>query len=153
MTFDIKAFNKAKFKRRTEEVEVDALSAFFKSKNKTEQEDIKPVFVVQGLTHHEISEAKDSLKGSDNLKTMLEAMAGSKPALKEAVTDLIEAKVNLSQDTQLKIKHLVLGCVEPKVDETAAVKIAECFPVEFITIANKIMELTGLGQEQAAKKR
>ena len=150
--FDIKAFNKTAFKRRTAEVEVSALSAFFKDAPNSEQEDAKHVFIVQGLTHHEIAEAKDSLTGQDNLKSILEAIQASKPAIKAAVTDLIEAKVNLPQDTQLKIKHLIMGCVEPAIDESTAVKLAECFPIEFTVIANKIIELTGLGQE-AVKKR
>ena len=150
--FDIKAFNKTKFIRRTGEVEVAALSDFFKDASSPEQKDVKHVFIVQGLTHHEIAEAKDSLTGQDNLKSILEAIQASKPAIKAAVTDLIESKVNLPQDTQLKIKHLILGCVEPAIDESTAVKLAECFPIEFTQIANKIIELTGLGQE-AVKKR
>lgn len=152
MTFDTKAFNKATFKRRTAEVDVTALSAFFKSDKDAEQTGAKNVFIVQGLTHHEIAESKDSLTGQDNLKSILEAVSASKPALQAAVTDLIKSKVNLPQDTQLKIKHLVFGCVDPVIDEITAVRIAERFPVEFIGIASKIMELTGLGQE-AIKKR
>jgi hypothetical protein len=42
---------------------------------------------------------------------------------------------------------LVMGSVSPKIELPAAVKLAECFPIEFLSLTNEISELTGKGAE------
>lgn len=143
--FDTSKFEQAKFERRIEAVEMTALSAFFKEGDKAE-------FSVQGLTHHELAECSSAIKTKDNTKAVLQAVAGHEPAIKEAITELLGAKVAIPADTQKRILHLVKGSVEPKIDEMFAVKLAECFPVEFTILTNKVLELSGLGQV-AVKKR
>ena len=51
---------------------------------------------------------------------------------------------------------LVMGCVSPVLELPAAVKLAEAFPIEFLSITNTISELTGqgyaLGEPRAASQ-
>lgn len=145
MTFDKNRFNSATFERRTETVPVAVLSDFF-------GEDEKAEFEVQGLTHHEIAECSAGVQGNENLKNILQAAAGHKPSIKKAIEDILETSVEVPVDTQKRILQLVKGCLKPKLDEGTSVRIAERFPVEFIELTNKILELTGLGHI-AVKKR
>ena len=143
--FDTNKFGNAKFERRTESVDVDALKDFF-------PEGEEPKILVQGLTHHEVSKCAEGIQGNANLEAMLKAAAGHTPSMKEAVGELLGKTTEVPKDTQKRILHLVAGSVEPKIDESTAVKLAETFPIEFTLLSNKIIELTGLGQV-AIKKR
>lgn len=137
--FDINKFGSTKFEKRIEGVTVDVLKDFF-------SEGEKPEFKVRGLTHHEVAECAEGIQNKDNTKAVLEAVAGHKPAIKEAIGELLGGTVDIPVDTQKRILHLVRGSVEPEIDEGLAVKLAETFPVEFTLLTNKILELTGLGQ-------
>jgi len=143
--FDNSKFANAKFGNRTEGVNVDVLSDFFPKKE-------KPIFIVRGLTHHELSKCAEGIISKDNTKVILEAVAGNNPSIKEAIGELIGGKNEIPLDTQKRILHLVAGSLKPEIDESMAVKLAETFPIEFILLTNKIVELTGLGQV-AIKKR
>ena len=145
MTFDINGFNGATFQRRTETVPIAVLSDFFGKDEKAE-------FEIQGLTHHEIAECAAGIQGNENLKAILQAAAGHKPSIKEAIGDILQKSVEVPVDTQKRILHLVKGCITPKIEEGTAVLIAERFPVEFIELTNKILELTGLGQIAVKKQ-
>jgi hypothetical protein len=149
MTFDVSKFAKAKFERRTEAVEVTALSDFFPKPKDPKQ---KPTITVQGLTHHEVARCAEGMQSNDNLKALLEAAAGHKPAIKAAVGQLLGGENDIPKDTQKRILHLVSGSLEPKIDEGIAVKLAENFPIEFTILTNKILELTGLGQIAVKKQ-
>ncbi len=143
--FDTSKFGNTNFERRQESVEVKALSDFFKKGE-------EPKILVQGLTHHEVSQCAEGLTSDVNLESLLKAAAGHKPAMKEAVDELIGKTVAVPKDTKKRIMHLVAGSVEPKIDEMTAILLAERFPIEFSQLSNKIVELTGLGQV-AVKKR
>jgi hypothetical protein len=47
---------------------------------------------------------------------------------------------------------LTAGSVDPEITLPVAVKLAEKFPIEFMTLTNVITELTGLGFEYAKQK-
>jgi len=138
MSFDLKGFAKAKFKRRTEEFEVEVLRPFFGA-------DDEPVFIVQGLRHDEIATCNMAVKKSDNLTAILQAAANHKPSIKTAIGDMISANIDVPEDTQKRIMHLTFGSVEPKINESLAVKLAETFPVEFVQLTDTILKLTGEG--------
>lgn len=143
--FDINQFNSTKFKRRTEVVTVKGLQQFFPEGEKAE-------FIVQGLKHSEVAQCAEGLQSKDNLKALLQAAAGHAPSIKEAVGEIIGGNDKVPKDTQKRILHLVIGAVEPKIDEAMAVKLSETFPVEFIELTTKILELTGLGQVAIKKQ-
>ena len=138
MTFDIKGFERTKFKRRTENFKVEVLKEFFK-------DDEEPVFIMQGLRHDEIAACNAAIKGNENLKVILQAAASHKPSIKAAIGDMIGGSVGVPEDTQKRIMHLTYGSVKPKIDEGLAVKLAESFPVEFIQMTDLILKLTGEG--------
>jgi len=143
--FNSSEFASAKFERRTEVVAVDGLKDFF-------ADGAKPEFEVQGLTHAEIAKCSEGAQGDSNLRPLLEAAAGHKPSIKEAVTQILGGVVDVPLDTKKRILQLTTGSVEPKIDEGMAVKLAETFPVEFTILTNKILELTGLGQVAVKKQ-
>ena len=143
--FDINQFKTAKFERRTEAVIVKGLQEFFPDGEKAE-------FIVQGLKHSEVAKCAEGIQSNDNLKAVLQAAAGHAPSIKEAINDIIGGKDEIPKDTQKRILHLVVGSVEPKIDEAFAVRLSETFPVEFIELTTKILELTGLGQVAIKKQ-
>lgn len=137
--FNTSKFANTKFERRTEAVPVDSLKDFF-------EEGEKPEFIVQSLTHAEIASCAEKASGNDNLKVLLEAAAGHKPSIKEAVGEILGKADSVPLDTRKRILHLIHGCLTPKLDEGQAVLLSETFPVEFTELTNKILQLTGLGQ-------
>lgn len=143
--FEVNKFNKAKFERRVEGVEVKALSDFFKKGS-------DPVIMVRGLTHHEVAKCAEGIQSSANLEALLKAAAGHAPSMKDAIGELIGKVGDTPKDTQKRILHLVEGAVEPEFDEMTAIKLAETFPIEFTQLTNKILELTGLGQVAIKKQ-
>lgn len=146
MSFDIKGFERTKFKRNTEDFKVEVLKDFF-------AEDEEPVFIMQGLRHDEIAACNAAIRGNDNLKTILQAAAHHKPSIKKAIGDMITGGVDVPEDTQKRIMHLTFGSVKPKINEGLAVKLAETFPVEFIQMTDLILKLTGEGMIAVKKPK
>ncbi len=137
--FDSNKFGNTKFERRTEAVPVTALADFFPKGETVE-------FTVGSLTHHELAQCAAGLQAKDNTKSVLQAVAGHNPSIKEAIGEILGGKADIPVDTQKRILHLVKGSIEPVIDEMFAVQLAERFPVEFTMLTNKILELSGLGQ-------
>jgi hypothetical protein len=70
---------------------------------------------------------------------------------KQEQTKAIREALGLTGDTPgeiaKRLELLVAGSVSPKIDLSAAVKLAEAFPIEFMVLTNKISELTGKGAD------
>lgn len=143
MPFDVKAFSKAKFVFRTEEVKVSApgLIDFFK--------DADPVFVVRGLSGEEMSKAQSAGNKAKALNTLIDAVSGGNHT--EQVNALRDSmginQDSLPEDVAKRIEMLEYGSVEPKIDTQMSVKIFKNFPVDAFYLTNRIMHLSGLGSE------
>lgn len=147
MPFDMKAFKKADFEARTGEVHVPGLKDFF-------DEGEKPVFKVRSVSGIEMAKANEATKKNRNLQTLLEGMLGGEA--KEQVASFKSAlglDEKVPDDIAKRIELFTMAVVEPEVDREMAVLLSERFPVEFTTITNKILELTGKGQMQALAKK
>lgn len=107
---------------------------------------------VRGLTAEEICRADEAATKGKLLGDLVEKLAGSGGKQKAAA--LLEG-VGFSGDIPAALakryEHVCLGCVEPKLELADAVKLGAVFPIEFNQIANKILELTGKGQEAQVK--
>ena len=63
--------------------------------------------------------------------------------------EAVRSALGLTKDTPgeiaKRLEMLVMGSVAPKIELPTAVKLAEAFPIEFLSITNRITELTGQG--------
>lgn len=145
MSFNTDGFTRARFEHRTERVAVPALAQFF-------DEGSDAVFVVRGLTFEELSKAENQADNSDTIRKLLEQLSSSNPNVKSAaLADALGYGDEVPRQMVIRKHHLVLGSVDPQIDEEFSVKLANTFPVEFKILTNKILELTGQGQINPGK--
>lgn len=147
MAFNIKKFMNTKFQPRTAEIDVPDMQAFF-------EEGDKPVFIVRGLNGTEFTSVREAAEKRQNITGLLEGLLST--VAKDKYESLREAlKLGDSVPVELvkRIEMLKIGSVEPKLDDTHCVRIAEIYPVEFYSITTKILELTGLGQSPLVEPR
>lgn len=147
MGFDLKKFESAEYKDRQEPVDVPALSAFFGKKE-------KPVWVVRGLTHAEISRAAEKVSTDQNVEALVEALAGSAKQKADGIKSILGVSGDeVPQETKKRLEYLVMCSVDPEITLDVAVKLSVNYPIEFSQITNKILQLTGKGRVQAQVKR
>lgn len=136
MPFDSKGFMQSQFQPRTAAVDVPALAPWFG--------DDKPVWTVRGQTASEIARSMESVSRRKNVDNVVKALGSNKDQIDE-----IKRALGMSDDTPddivKRISQLTSCSVDPVCDEQMAVRLAETYPVEFYSLTNKIIELTGLG--------
>jgi len=81
-----------------------------------------------------------------NIESIIRAIVN-----KQDQANAIRQALGLSGETPgevaKRLEMLVSGSVAPKIELSAAVKLAEAFPIEFLLLTNKISELTGQGAD------
>ena len=141
---DLKAFRKAAFVPREQDVTLDAM---------VEAGMGDGVVTVRGLTAHDLATAEESVSKGKTLSDLVEKLAGSGA---EKIAGLMEG-LGYQQDVPAalakRLEHVRLGVVKPEMELSDVVKLAEVFPVEFTILANTIMELTGKGQVAQVKPK
>lgn len=139
MAFKVDAFTSAAFEHRTEAMPVPALKEWF---------DEEAVWIVRGLTAHELARANEAGEKRNNAAAVLEALVGGSKT--EKIAELREA-LSLTDATPAEISKrlemLTTGSVDPACDHSTAVLLAERYPIEFYQLTNKITALTGQGQQ------
>ena len=139
MPFDVDRFERAAFEPRRAVVPVDALAGFFAEGEPAE-------WHVRGLNSHELHRALEASRRQNSVESIVKAIAatGDQAAA-------VRRALGLSGDTPgevaKRLEMLVMGSVAPTIQLPIAVKIAETFPIEFLTLTYKIGELTGQGYE------
>lgn len=147
MPFDIKQFENTSFQTRQEAVELPALAGFFGDEE-------KPEWTVRGLTHAELARAEEAIASTKDVEALVSAMAGKSKEKADAITGLLGVTGDdVPRETKKRVEHLVMASVNPAIEHSVAVKLAECFPIEFGLLSNKILQLTGLGKVQAQVKQ
>lgn len=148
MTFDIAAFEKAKFVHRTAVVPVAGLKAFFGKG--------KPEWTVRGATSEETFRAAEAEAKQKNMAAMVKALVASETTADEKTAAIKDAlgisKKSTPGELAKRLELLQLCSVKPEIDLGVAVKIAETHPVIFYSLTNKILELTGQGQIPEEKR-
>lgn len=137
MTFQADRFERAQFVPRRASVPVGALAAFF--------DEGKPaVWEVRGLSSSELHRALEAGKRQGSIEQIVRAIAGGGDQ-----AEAVRSALGLSKDTPgeiaKRLEMLVMGSTAPKIELPTAVKLAEAFPIEFLSITNRITELTGQG--------
>lgn len=139
MPFDMAAFERAEFRPRTSRVEVPELGAFFGA-------DEPPVWEVRSLTASELQRASDAKQRQATVRTIVDAIAS---AGEQAAS--IRKYLGVTNDTPgevaKRMEMLVSGSLAPRVDLQQVVKLAEHYPIAFLTLTNEILELTGKGAD------
>ena len=137
--FDLHRFEQAKFESKRARVAVEALAPFF-------DEGEAPEWEVRGLTASELHNALDAEKRQSNIEAIVRAIA-TKQEQTKAIRDALGLTGDTPGEIAKRLEMLVAGSVSPKIELPAAVKLAEAFPIEFLTLTNKITELTGKGAD------
>ena len=147
MTFDIKKFEEAKFKDRTEEVPVPELVEFF-----DDPDPKKTIWIVRQLAGEELAIAKEAQGQNRNMESIIEALSGSLESMNQgekvtALKDVLGVTSETAPDDYVwRLACLRMGSVEPVIDEALAVKIAITYGNVFYRLTNKILALTGMGK-------
>ena len=140
MAFDTKKFMRTKFTPRTGDVPVPDMKEFF-------PEGSEALWKVRGLTGQELGRAAEAAARNKNIAAILEGLAGADAKEKaESLKQLLGIGV-VPQDIAKRLEHMAIACIDPVCTLDLAVRVCEMFPIEFYQITNKIMELTGKGQE------
>ena len=139
MPFDAAKFERAKFEPRRARVPVPALADFF-------GEGETPEWEVRGLTSAELHRAIEAKQRQGSIESIVKAIAANQDQ-----AGAVRKALGLTKDTPgeiaKRLEMLCMGSVAPAIELPAAVKLAECFPIEFLHLTNEISELTGKGAE------
>lgn len=139
MTFNLDKFDRARFAPRTEKVAVESLASFF-------ADDTAPEWEVRGLSAAELNNAMEAGKRQHSIEAIVKAMAQGGDQV-EAVRKALGLSKDTPGEIAKRLEMLVSGSVNPTIKLPTAVKLAECFPIEFLQLTNKVTELTGKGAE------
>jgi hypothetical protein len=139
MPFDPERFERAKFAPRQQAVEVEALAAFF-------DEGEKPEWIVRGLSSIELHRAMEASRRQQGVESIVKAIAAGGDQA-QAVRRALGLTSDTPGEIAKRLEMLVMGSVAPKIELPAAVKLAESFPIEFLSLTNAISELTGKGAD------
>ena len=101
---------------------------------------------VRGLSAVELHKAIEASKRQGSIEAIVKAIAANQDQ-----AGAIRSALGLTKDTPgeiaKRLEMLVMGSVAPAVSLPVAVKLAEAFPIEFLTLTNEITDLTGKGAE------
>lgn len=137
MGFDAARFERARFEPRRSRVPVPALAPFFADGDVPEWE-------VRGLSSTELHRALEAGKRQGSIESIVKALAASGDQA-TAVRKALGLTADTPGEIAKRLEMLVMGSVAPAVELPAAVKLAEAFPIEFLSLTNEISELTGKG--------
>jgi len=141
MGFDLKAFEKTQYTRRTVKVEVPELAAFF-------DKDEKPVFVVQNLEAAEIAKVEVSGQSNEKMVELVKHLfAGTDPEKIDAIKEIAGLHADLEPAYIQCLTRVEMGVIEPKFNRQNVVKIAAISQDAFYRLNRKIKELSGQGSE------
>lgn len=141
--FNLEGFRTVAFKPRESKMTLEALKkAGFGD----------GVVLVRGLTSHEIAQSDEASQKGKLLSDLITKLADTSGKQKAAaLLEGVGISDNVPELLAKRYEHVARGVVEPKFELSDVVKLADTFPIEFSQIANKILELTGLGKQAEVK--
>lgn len=146
MGFDVEKFRKSDLIPRTAKVKVDGMKSLFKKGE-------EPVWEVRGLSGVELQKALDAKSRNEFAGELAAKIEGGNAS---DIASALRKRLGLGDDTPgetiKRLEMLVYGSVDPEITLADAVKINQCFPIEFLILTHKISDLTGLGFDYAKPK-
>jgi hypothetical protein len=146
MAFDANRFVEADLAPRTEDVPVPELAAFY-------DEGESPVWRVRALTANEVQRAATAKDRLLREGALLDAISsGSRTEMAEELARVLGRKAeDVEPETARRMEILMAGSVAPECSLEMAGRLADAFPIQFITLTNRILALTGQGAEIGKK--
>ncbi len=136
MPFDLTRFLRDDLRPRTVTVRVPEMKSWFGP-------DDDPAFVIRGLTGEEFYSVREAVqKRADFSAIASRILSGAGDAIADALDEFYGA---VPDEFARRVEVLILGCVEPKLDRRAAMRIFKHFPTTAHTIADAILRATGEG--------
>ena len=139
MGFNADQFMQAKLEPRRAKIAVPALASWF-------GEGEVPEWEVRGLTANELNMAMEAKARRDSVDNIVKALTESGDQVK-AIREAIGLTKSAQGEVVKRLEMLTIASVVPKIDLPVAVKLAEAFPIEFLTLTNEITRLTGQGHD------
>ena len=137
---EIEKFKAALFERRTEQVPVPGLSAFFPDGQ-------KPVLTVQSLTGEEVAIARERITQNRAIGELMAKIVGEKASSKvEGIRQALGVSDDVPNDLVYRIAVAEFGIQSDRFEQEDAVKLADVCPETFYLLTSKILALTGMGQ-------
>jgi hypothetical protein len=140
---DLKKFEEADFRDRTETVPVPDLKKFF-------EDGEEPAWEIRGLTAHELSIVNGAVEANKGKNGLVAAMTeGTTPEKVDAIRkalSIIKVSDDVPSDLVRRHMTLVMGSVNPKCSEEMAVKLGVNYPTVLYNLSQKIYALTGQGR-------
>ena len=137
---EIEKFKAALFERRTEQVLVPGLSAFFPDGQ-------KPVLTVQSLTGEEVAIARERITQNRAIGELMAKIVGEKASSKvEGIRQALGVSDDVPNDLVYRIAVAEFGIQSDRFEQEDAVKLADVCPETFYLLTSKILALTGMGQ-------
>jgi len=143
MTIDLEKFRNTEFNYRTMDIKVPELKEMAK-------DGAEPVWKIRGLTGAEMAKVRDAVRSNMDLEAIVDNLTSplsKKKAkiIKDAfgISDSKDEK--LSDDYIRRLTILHLGSVDPIIEKSDAVKLAEVNGVVFQRITEQILILSGQG--------
>lgn len=141
--FDLEGFRSQTFKPRESEMTLEALKKAGLGDG---------VVTVRGLTSHEIAQSDEASQKGKLLSDLIAKLADTSGKQKAAaLLEGVGISENVPELLAKRYEHVVRGVISPKLELSDVVKLGDTFPIEFSQIANKILELTGLGKQAEVK--
>lgn len=144
---DLQRFLNESFSHREETVQVPELQEWFGEE--------KAEWTVRSLTASELAVAKNASERGDNIKALVEAMAGKGDKASALRKTLGIDDSEVPADISRRIELLSAGSVSPSLGQDnrdVAVKLAEHYPTIFYNLTTLILSLTGKGSEVGKPK-
>lgn len=144
MPFDLEKFDQARFEPRQAVVPLDSnidLKEFFGPGERIE-------WTVRGLSGNELhacNEASEKQKARQDLAKALAASSDDRVAAIRQALGLPTVGADATPEMAKRLEMFVIGSVAPAMTLERAVKFAATWPVEFLQLTHRIMELTGKG--------
>ena len=136
MGFDLAKFTRAEMEHRAVDVPVPELRSWF-------PEGEKPVIKVRGLSGEEFYNVRQAVQKRTDLRGIAEKLLGGNgQAIAEAIEEFYGS---VPEEFARRVEILIHGCVEPKLDRAAAMKLIKHFPVSAHGLADAILRATGEG--------
>lgn len=142
--FDLEAFRKARFSTREDTITLPELEkAGFGD----------GVLRLRGLTAEDIARANEAADRSKVLVGLVDKLAGGPKEKVAAILEGIGFGENVPVTLAKRIQHVLMGVIEPELTQEDVVRFADAYPIEFNQVAQKILELTGLGKVAEVKRK
>ena len=141
MGFDIQKFLTCNLVSVEVEIPVPELSMFSVSPG------VSPTWKVRGLTGHELFKVNEAVALNRDLSRLVDELAsGATEAKINAFKETLGITDKSTDDFVRRLAMLTFGTVEPVIRLEGVVRLADAYPMTFLVLSNRVLELTGEGK-------